>query len=186
MADKNPTFDSVFVEDTRTVTAEVSDAPLHYTPRGNTPISPIRVEIVIWNSRFTHDVRSSITLFGQRTSGPEKGNVITRSFGTHELDLAPEWVRRLAEKHRLYDSVAGRTVVDLPEPDSMFHDCPMWTNTPGEVDVWVGSKPSPFVAVDEQEDRTPEEAERYALAVLAAARHALRLASESSGDGAQG
>lgn len=74
-------------------------------------------------------------------------------------------------------------VVTLPEPDESprLSGAPMWTLSE-EVEVWVGSNPSPFVAASGCEDMAPDEAERFALALLAAARQAQ---SDTVGEGQQ-
>jgi hypothetical protein len=71
------------------------------------------------------------------------------------------------------DKPMAEIVVTLPEPDvrPRLSGALMWTLS-DDVEVWVGSQPSPFVAATGCDDMDPEEAERFALALLAAARQA--------------
>lgn len=80
-------------------------------------------------------------------------------------------------------ALAGRTVVELPEPDGRtWTGWSMWDAEARHVEARVDPQGRPFVRC---EDRMwlVSEAEAVGLALVAAAREALRLASESSEDG---
>jgi hypothetical protein len=85
-------------------------------------------------------------------------------------------------------ALAGRTVVDLPEPDTTDSEGdPAWT-VPGviadeqdHVVAYVHHGKPLISAITSPDD--PFAVEAYALALMAAARTSRRLAAESSGDG---
>lgn len=82
-------------------------------------------------------------------------------------------------------ALAGRTVVDLPVAERGRNGDYSWV-APGakrlvEITAYVEENGAPYVE-DEYDATRADDAEQYALAKLAAARKAIQLASESSGD----
>lgn len=86
-------------------------------------------------------------------------------------------------------ALAGRTVVELPEPSSVDEDGDMrWATPTGQAVAYLDydrGHDLGMVHVSGRFHASPDEAERHALAILAAAREARRLAADSSGDGEQ-
>lgn len=82
---------------------------------------------------------------------------------------------------RMTAALAGRTVVDLPEPSGHDEDGPYWMDS--RAAVFSAYEFGRVKVRTDQHDLDPEAAEVDALALLAAVREARRLASESRKDG---
>jgi hypothetical protein len=118
----------------------------------------------------------------------EAGAMALRSPSARKGPPAPDLVEIWKRDARKVLGAAAPLIVaanrlTLPEPDESprLSGAPMWTLSE-DVEVWVGSKPSPFVAVTGCDDMGPEEAERLALALLAAAAQAQ---ADACGEGQQ-
>lgn len=100
------------------------------------------------------------------------------------IDLGAEYLAGMrAALHQVDAALAGRTVVELPEPDGRtWTGWSMWDAEARHVEARVDQQGRPFVRCG---DRIwlVSEAEAVGLALVAAAREARRLASESTGDG---
>lgn len=90
----------VQITDTRKISLDVKDVPVHYTPAGASPIAPfaLDVEISVWQGRqyVSYEIR------GNRLDGPKAGQTLVRRFYTSEASRKPppQWAVELAEQHR--------------------------------------------------------------------------------------
>lgn len=108
--------------------------------------------------------------------------------GTAAMWGSPERNAAKIARMVLEAALVGRVAIKLPEPDSTYGDNndPAWTVS-GDIPVtaYVGEY-GPTVDLPDGTPFTPEAAEEYALAFLAAARVARRMAGETSTKSAGG
>jgi hypothetical protein len=75
-------------------------------------------------------------------------------------------------------ALAGRTIVQLPEPDDTDEYGPYW-GTDRDMPIRVETDGGPPAVWDGDGDMSPEIAEQHGLALIAAAREASRLSGGS-------
>lgn len=131
---------------------------------------------------------------GQTTDGDRVEGITDEMIETAADTITQEWFDELSTREMarivLESALAGRTVVDLPEPDEIDENIALSGRSPILANSWVVDRWSAYAWVEDgaarvdivtgPEDGTADHAERCGVMLIAAAREARRLAAEQS------